>query len=132
MLTYQKTIEIVQDDLDELNHVNNIRYVQWIQEISKEHWEHNIPPSIQDNYIWVVRNHNINYLHSAILGDTIAVKTKVLDWKGPISTRQVEMKNNKTLQLLVKATTEWCLLNPKSGKPMRVPDDIIRLFCKDL
>lgn len=132
MLTYQKTVEVSQTDLDELNHVNNIRYLQWVQEVSKEHWEINAPSSDRKNYVWVVRNHNISYHHSAVLGDIIQIETKVLDWKGPISKRQVEIKNNKSGQLLVIAITEWCSIHPENGRPIRAPKEIIRLFCNDI
>lgn len=128
MSIYRKTIIVGQKDLDELQHVNNVRYVEWIQQISKEHWENTVEKKVLDEIIWVVRNHNITYLESAVLNDSIELSTKVTQWKGPISIRQVEMKNNKTGTILVKASTEWCALDPKTLKPKRVPADIQALF----
>jgi acyl-CoA thioester hydrolase len=128
MASFQKSITVQKSDLDELKHVNNVRYVEWIQEISKEHWESKADKSIQEQLIWVVRNHNITYYESAILNDVIAIKTQVTDWKGPISVRQVEMKNNKTGNLLVMATTEWCALHSQTLKPIRVAAEIQQLF----
>ena len=78
--------------------------------------------------IWVVRNHNITYHKSAVLGNTIAISTYIKSNKGPISTRVVEIKNKKTDELLVKSVTEWCLLDAKTFRPKRVPAEIQDLF----
>ncbi|WP_420602010.1 acyl-CoA thioesterase [Flagellimonas sp.] len=128
MQTYSQTFPVKQDDLDELNHVNNIRYVEWIQEISKKHWIAATTPAVRDKMIWVVKNHNITYSKSAILGDTIEVSTYIKGTKGPLSIRVVEIKNNKTGNVLVNACTEWCLLDAETFKPKRVPVAVQNLF----
>jgi len=128
MSTYRKNILVQHDDLDELQHVNNVRYLEWVQEISKEHWESTVEKNALDTIIWVVRNHNVTYYESAVLHDALEISTKVVEWKGPISIRQVEVKRNKKGTVLVKATTKWCAVHPKTLKPIRVPADIQRLF----
>jgi len=128
MKIYSEIFDVVPNDLDNLNHVNNIRYVEWIQDISKKHWTQVAPEDIQQSMIWVVRNHNITYHKSAVLGNTINISTYIRSNNGPISTRIVEIKNNNTDELLVKAITEWCLLDSKTFRPKRVPKEIQALF----
>ncbi|MBO6533577.1 MAG: acyl-CoA thioesterase [Muricauda sp.] len=128
MKTYSEAFDVVPNDLDDLNHVNNIRYVEWIQEISKRHWNHVTTEAIQQSLIWVVRNHNITYHKSAVLGNTMLINTYIAKNQGPISTRVVEIKNKETDELLVKAVTEWCLLDAKTFRPKRVPEEIQALF----
>ncbi|MEC7771083.1 MAG: acyl-ACP thioesterase domain-containing protein [Bacteroidota bacterium] len=128
MKTYTESFDVTPNDLDDLNHVNNIRYVEWIQDISKKHWTHVTTEEIQNSMIWVVRNHNITYHKSAVLGNTILINTFIASNKGPISTRVVEIKNKETNELLVKAITEWCLLDAKTFRPKRVPEEIEALF----
>ena len=128
MKSYSEVFDVVPNDLDDLNHVNNIRYVEWIQDISKKHWTHVTSEDIQKSLIWVVRNHNITYHKSAVLGNTILMNTYIKSNKGPISTRIVEIKNKATDELLVKAVTEWCLLDAKTFRPKRVPEEIQSLF----
>ncbi|WP_421812102.1 acyl-CoA thioesterase [Flagellimonas sp.] len=128
MKNYTEVFDVVPNDLDDLNHVNNIRYVEWIQDISKKHWAQVTSREIQESMIWVVRNHNITYHKSAVLGDTINISTYIKSNNGPISTRIVEIKNNNTDELLVKAVTEWCLLDSKTFRPKRVPKEIQALF----
>jgi acyl-CoA thioester hydrolase len=128
MKAFEKTIVVQSDDLDDLNHVNNVRYVQWIQDISKEHWQHLTSEELQERVIWVVLNHNITYKNAAALGDIILLKTYIENSKGAISTRVVDMYNTGTDALLVHSETTWCLLNPKTLKPIRISEEIRSIF----
>ena len=128
MQIHEKTLVVQSHDLDELNHVNNIRYIEWVQDISKEHWEKVTTPQMRSELIWVVRKHEVNYFKSAVLHNEITLRTHIDQNKGPISTRIVEVWDNKANILLVKASTEWCLLDAKTFRPKRVPEDIAALF----
>lgn len=127
---FEKTITVSEDDLDDLNHVNNVRYVQWIQDISKEHWQSTAPQEMQDGVIWVVMNHNISYKSAALLGDIINVRTHIDQSRGATSVRVVEMYATKTNLLLLRSKTEWCLLNKKNLRPIRISDEIKSVFSK--
>lgn len=126
--TYEKTITVVEDDLDELDHVNNVRYVQWIQDISKEHWEKRASKNMLRNVVWVVMTHHIEYKNAAKLGDVIQIKTHIAETRGATSTRVVEMRNTKTDTLLIRSKTDWCLLHPETFKPMRISKEISSVF----
>lgn len=128
MKYYEKVLTVKKGDLDELEHVNNVRYVQWIQDISKEHWQSKVSKEIQDSVVWVVMNHNISYKSAAKLNDTIHVRTHIEKSRGAVSIRVVEMFDTKTNQLLVRSSTEWCLLHGKTLRPMRIPKDIKGVF----
>ncbi len=128
MESFEKSIVVAQEDLDDLDHVNNVRYVQWIQDISKEHWQTVAPNEMKAGILWVVKNHNIDYASSAVLGDEILIRTFIAETKGAISVRCVEMYNDKTNHLLVRSHTEWCLLNALTLKPIRISDAIKKVF----
>ncbi|MDX1328448.1 MAG: thioesterase [Arenibacter sp.] len=131
MGVYTKTLKVVQDDLDDLEHVNNVRYVQWMQDIAKEHWKAKAPKELVEETVWVVLTHHITYKNAAKLDDEIVLKTYIEKSRGAISTRVVEMFNKETDQLLVKAKTEWCLLNSKTLKPMRIAAEIVSVFVQN-
>ncbi|PWL38664.1 thioesterase [Flagellimonas aquimarina] len=130
MQHYKETFKVVEEDLDDLNHVNNIRYIEWVQEISKNHWLKVVDEATRNEMVWVVKNHNITYAKPAKLDDPIVVNTHIKSTRGPLSTRVVEIRNNKTEQLLVNAITEWCLLDAKTFRPKRVPESVQNLFKK--
>ena len=119
---------VVSEDLDELMHVNNVRYVQWVQEIAKAHWQSVTTPTQQQENVWVLLSHQIDYKSSAVLHDEIHLKTYVTRTEGVTSTRIVEMYHKDTEKLIVKSETNWCLLDGKSKKPKRITPEIVNVF----
>tara|TARA_B100000029_G_scaffold394897_1_gene392584 strand:+ start:336 stop:728 length:393 start_codon:yes stop_codon:yes gene_type:complete len=130
MKVLEKEITISKNDLDELNHVNNIVYVNWILEIAKTHWEKLVSTEILTNYHWVLLEHQIKYLHPALLNDKIIIKTYIENSEKIKSSRIVEIYNKDSAILLVNSRTIWCLMNSKSRKPSRITDEIKEAFSK--
>ncbi|UOB16948.1 acyl-CoA thioesterase [Abyssalbus ytuae] len=128
MQVFEKNIAVKSSDLDDLNHVNNVRYVQWVQDAAKDHWHSVAKEKMYQNYVWVVTSHHIQYKSPAIAGDQILIKTYVIKSEGVISTRIVEMYNSHTNKMIVKAQTNWCLLNARTKRPIRIPPEIIEIF----
>lgn len=128
MRKFSKTITVLPEHLDELNHVNNVTYVKWIQDVSAEHWNETASQQMKNDYRWVVRNHNITYYQQAVLHDHILLETYIVDHKGPLSVRSVQMTHNKTGVKLVTSETQWCLVDAKSLKALRITDEIKSLF----
>ncbi len=128
MNIYEQSIRVVREDLDELDHVNNVRYVQWIQDVSKAHWEHVVPEKIRKDLIWVVRKHEVIYKIPSVLNDHLLIKTYISNNQGFISTRVVDFLDANSGKLKIKGSTDWCLLNAKTGKPMLISEEIHTLF----
>ena len=128
MNQFKKEIIVSADDLDDLNHVNNVRYVQWIQDISKEHWQAKASLKMQEEVIWVVLSHHIEYKSAAVLNDPITINTFIESSSGAKSVRIVEMHHGISKKLLVHASTEWVLLNSESYRPVRIPEEIKEIF----
>lgn len=118
------TKKVKETEIDELNHVNNVVYVQWIQDVASLHWFELVKKNPQENCIWVVLRHEIDYVRSAVLGDEITLKTWVGETQGVKSIRHVEiLKDDK---LLVKAKTTWCLLDAKTMRPKRIDESVLK------
>jgi len=125
--TYTKKIKVSPEDIDELNHVNNVRYIQWIQDISTEHWFSATKNKLSKKYIWVVASHFVEYKRPSFLNEELVIETYVEKFEGTISERIVTIKNGNTQKINVKATTRWCLIDPDTKKPLRVPDEILKI-----
>ncbi|NMM50406.1 acyl-CoA thioesterase [Marinigracilibium pacificum] len=126
MKEFSLDIDINSEDIDELGHVNNIVYLKWVQETARAHWENVAPSEMQDQNIWVVLRHEIDYKKEILINDNIQTKTKVLNMKGPLSKRQVEIYSNNILA--AKAVTTWCLLNKDTRKPRNISKEYEMLF----
>jgi len=123
---YSFDINVIASDIDELNHVNNNVYLKWINIASTEHWSYLSDNKFDKQYSWVALRHEIDYLKPAFLNDVITVKTWVGETAGVKSIRYVEIYNNENL--LAKGKTIWCLLDAKSMRPKRIPDDILSIL----
>jgi acyl-CoA thioester hydrolase len=124
MYSYSRTV--LENEIDHLNHVNNIWYVQWVQQAAEKHWNQLIGDLNMDTYVWIVLRHEIDYLTSAQLNDTIRINTWIEGSYGVKSVRVVEMYRDH--ELLVRAKTTWCLLDRTTSKPKRIPDEILEIF----
>src|SRR5262245_62246360 len=68
---FEHRIAAPAEAIDELGHVNNAVWVQWIQEVALAHWYSVAAPEHQDDYIWVVVRHEIEYLRAAFEGEAL-------------------------------------------------------------
>jgi len=116
------------EDLDELQHVNNVRYLQWVQDIAKAHWNSSAPTLIQEQFIWVVLSHFIEYKSPLRLEEDVLVRTFVGEVSGPKYDRHVEIRKLPGDKLCVKAHSVWCLLDAKTYRPKKVTNEIRSIF----
>ena len=128
MQIFEKFISVCNDDIDHLNHVNNIRYLRWIQQIAKEHWNSITTKNQREKNVWIVIRHEIDYKAPAFIGDKLKLKTYVSECKGATCIREVEIINSKTSKILVKSKTNWCIINPKTKQPKRIPNELLNIF----
>lgn len=128
MQVFEQFRTVTKEDIDHLNHVNNIRYLEWIQGIARAHWTSITTDQQRQSNVWVVLRHEIDYKSAAYVGEFIHIKTYVADCEGVTSTRIVEIYNADTQKLLVKSKTKWCMTDPKTQRPKRIPEDILTIF----
>ncbi len=118
-------------DIDELDHVSNIAYVRWIQDVALAH-SAAVGLSWADyeriRGMFVVRRHEIEYLRSAKLGDAIDLVTWVADFRGAASQRRTRILRSDGGEELAHATTIWAYLARETGRPTRIPQDVIDAF----
>ncbi len=126
MVVFRKTIKVSGDDLDFNNHVNNLVYMKWALDISRDHWLSAISEEIDENHFWMVRSHHVEYQKQAFLGDELKIETYVEGYRGPFSDRMVKIYKEE--DLLVKVKSNWCLIDRKTQKLKRVPEEIQELF----
>ena len=116
------------EHIDELGHLNNAVWVQWIQEIAVAHWRSVADREHDEAYFWVVVRHEIDYLRAARDGDRIAGRTWVGEApQGARFDRHVELvgEGGKTC---VRARTVWAILERSTGRPVRVPPEVVAPF----
>ena len=126
--SFETRIVATARDIDELGHVNNAVWVQWIQDVAVAHWKKAADPAHDERYFWVVVRHEIDYLRPAFPGDHITARTWI-DPKvsGAKSTRNMEFTDEGG-KLLVRARTQWAIIDKAAGRPIRVPPEVVAPF----
>jgi acyl-CoA thioester hydrolase len=126
--TFELSFTARHEHIDELGHVNNAVWVRWIQEIAVAHWRALAASEHDQAYFWVVVRHEVDYLRAARQGDEIAGRTWVGEAPhGARFERFVEFTGpgGKTC---VRARTVWAIIERASGRPVRVPHQVVAPF----
>ena len=116
------------EHIDELGHVNTAVWVKWIQQMAVAHWDSISDPAHRDRYFWVVVRHEIDYLRPAHDGDVVIGRTWVGEApKGARFDRFVEFTGPDGMTC-VRARTFWAIIDRASGRPIRVPAEVVAPF----
>ena len=125
---FTATITATPADIDELGHVNNAVWVQWIQDVAVAHWHSIADPVHHAAYIWVIVRHEIDYLRPAFAGDVVTARTWVGEApKGARFDRHMEFVGDDG-KVRVRARTQWAIIDKASGRPIRVPPEVVAPF----
>ena len=126
---FKLDLTVPEDATDEFGHVNNQRYIAWMQEVATAHsaangWQ--MERYLEIGAAWVVRSHFIEYLRPAFAGDQIEVVT----WAANLALREVTRKCRfqRTGQVVARAETKWVYVDIKSGRPRRIPEELLASF----
>ena len=129
--SFAHEFEVPTSAIDALGHANNVEYVRWVQEVAGAHWLSICPSELRDQIIWVVREHRIRYLQPAFAGEALRATTWVGETSGATSLRYTRLTRATDGVLLCEAETTWVLLDPKSGRPMRVTVEMVSWLRND-
>src|SRR5512144_2231334 len=101
------TFTVPASAIDEYGHVNNVIYVQWMQEAAVRHAE-SMPEFRQpEGKGWYVREHRIEYLSPAYLGDEIEVRTWVREWRRVRAHRKYEFIRKGDGRVIARGESQW-------------------------
>jgi acyl-CoA thioester hydrolase len=133
-LTHCRDFRIRHYECDAFGHLNNANYVRYMQETAFDasaaagfdHAKYD-----QIGHHWLIRETDIEYLKPVGYGDSITVKTWVIDFHRVRSRRAYELYLQGSNELITKAETDWVYLDNTSGKPTTIPDEMINGFFPD-
>jgi acyl-CoA thioester hydrolase len=127
--TYKLTVQA--KDIDILNHANNEAYLSWLMKAAGAHsTELGFPVSeyIKLGAGFVVRRHEIDYLASALLNDELIIETWCGEIGGTSATREYKITRPRDEKILVKAKSLFIFIDLKSGRPKKLPEEIVQIF----
>lgn len=118
-------------DIDDLGHAGNVSWVRWLQDAATAH-SRSIGLGLDEyrklGVLWVVRRHEIEYLGAAFEGQELRALTWVDSMKGATSLRRTLFRRAADDAVLCHAATTWVLLGMPSGRPTRVPKELLERY----
>ena len=128
---HRKRITVGVDSIDAHGHVNNQEYLRWMQELAIEHstalgWP--FERYLASGASWYVKSHFIDYLRPAQLGDTLLACTWVSAMDERSSPRHTLFLRESDRQIVARAETLWIYVSHKTGRPLRIADDVRAAF----
>ncbi|WP_310541188.1 thioesterase family protein [Phenylobacterium sp.] len=115
-------------DIDANGHVNNVVYLRWIQDMATAHWAACQPAEDQTRWAWIVLRHEVDYRRALLPGERARARTWVARKPdGPRFDRYVRI-DGPDGAMCAQAVTVWCLIDAATGRPKRVPQDMVDRF----
>ena len=122
-------------DVDFLQHLNNAAYVAYIEECSIQvgtYFGWPIQRTLGQGLAWVTREHHVRYLQPAVLEDELEIMTWMCDVKRASGRRFFHIKRQEDEVLLAEVATLWTCVNVASGRPVRIPQNLIADFAPNI
>ena len=125
---FRLTFEPASADIDENGHVNNVVYLRWAQDMGVAHWRSRASADAQATWAWIALRHEIDYRRPLLPGETAQARTWVAEEpQGPRYDRFIRI-DGPDGAMCAQVRTVWCLVDPASGRPQRVPPRVATLF----
>jgi acyl-CoA thioester hydrolase len=141
-------------EADAVGHVNNAAYLHYLEQAAIEHSAAVGYPLGRYQVmgtLFIVRRHEIEYLRPATPGDVLQVVTWAEEIRGPRAVRAYAVYRHGQAasdvgtvavpadgllpptyvpagEPLVRAQTQWVYVGLESGRPLRVPTELIAAF----
>jgi acyl-CoA thioester hydrolase len=126
---YRHELRVQASDIDEFGHANNVVWVRWVNEAAFAHaCSVGLGPDASRalDAIWVVRKHAIDYLWPAFEGQRVDCVTWPHTVQGATSLRRTLFLSEG--RVLAHAETTWALLRASTGRPRRIPLDMMQAY----
>lgn len=129
--THVRTFRIRHYECDAYGHVNHANYVRYMQEAAFDASAsvgYDFARYQAMNRLWLVRETEIEYLRPLRYGDSVEIKTWVLDFRRIRSRRAYEFRFADSGELVARASTDWVFLEQATGRPATIPQDMMAAF----
>jgi YbgC/YbaW family acyl-CoA thioester hydrolase len=129
---FTSELKVRPDDIDMNNHVHSSRYLDYVLAARYEQMGRDYRMSMDEfikiGYGWVIRGVEIEFLRPLKLGDEVLIKTQLHSYNGAQSDVNFQIIKKDTLKISAKGKILYTMVSLESGKPVRIPDEIIKKY----
>jgi acyl-CoA thioester hydrolase/thioesterase-3 len=120
------------DDIDMNNHVHNSRYFDYVlaarYDQMKRCYGMSMDEFIARGYSWVVKTCHVEYKRPLVLGDTIIVRTGILEVARSGVRVRFEIVIRGSGKLSAEGYFDYTMISARTGKPEAIPPDIVQKY----
>ncbi len=129
--TYCFTLDVRHDECDVYGHLNNAVYLRYMQEAA---FRGSADAGLDEaafeamGRFWLIRGHEIEYLHPVRGGDTLEITTWNQGVRRTLARRAYEMRLNGNGALAARAHTDWVFLDRNTLRPVSIPPAVVSAY----
>ena len=126
---------VVWHHLDTAGHMNSAWYLSLIEDVAIDAAAHAgwpLQSSTEAGIAILAREHRIEYLKPALLGDELQITTYIGEFRRVSATRYCLIRRASDSELLARTRTLWVWVDSATGKPRPIPDGVPRDFAAQL
>ena len=129
---FESEIVIRPDDIDMNDHVHNTKYLDYVLAARYDQMQKDYKMSMGEfhklDYNWIVSATHIKYKRALKLGDKIIVKTQIDSVSGAQSKVNFWIIKKENGKIAADGYLLYTMISKKTGKPIRIPEDIIKKY----
>jgi acyl-CoA thioester hydrolase len=131
---HERTFRVRYYECDAYGHVNHANYLRYMQEAAFDASAaagYDLNRYRELGQTWLVRETDITYLRPLTYGDSLTIKTWVIDFRRVRSRRAYEFRKASTGEVVAQALTDWVYLDGQTFRPATVPPVMVSAFLPD-
>jgi acyl-CoA thioester hydrolase/thioesterase-3 len=129
---FRSEIAIRPDDIDVNNHVHFTKYLDYVLTARymqmREFYKMSMEEFWKRELTWVVSDLNISFRRELRLEDIAVVETGVNSYNGAQCLVDFVIYKKEGMKIAAQGQFNYTMLSTKSGRPVRLPDDIIEMY----
>lgn len=130
-LIYERTFRVRQYECDAYGHVNHANYLRYMQETAFDASAaagYDFAWYAAAGHNWLVRESDITYYRPLAYGDSVTVRTWVVDFRRVRSRRAYELRHVGSGELVAEGFTDWVYLQTDTLRPATIPQEMQLAF----
>ena len=130
--TFETEHRVRPDDIDMFQHVHNSRYFDYVLAARYEQMERfygmSMEKFIERGFGWVVSKVYMDYKRPLLLGDLFSVRTGIESINEKGCRVQFVITSKKTKKRICEGWFEYVMIDLKTGRSQKIPQDVIDLY----
>jgi acyl-CoA thioester hydrolase len=130
-MIHVRTFRVRYYECDAYGHVNQANYLRYMQEAAFDASAaagYDLTRYEAMGHHWLVRETDIEYLRPLRYGDSVQVKTWVVDFRRIRSRRAYEFRRAGSDELVAHARTDWVFLDSATWRSAPIPPEMMAAF----